>query len=294
MKGKTQAVFLIVTLIMLFILTGGMESDKSSEDISNRPNIATKTNYSLNGDPNKYVWGVDLSDYNGLHDDEYDYDSYDDESFFKQMKEKGGKFVLIRFGVTVYNGISNHSIDNYTECARKIAKYCQKYGLYYGYYFVTDAQQDADMKEEIKFIKKFIDSDDSKYHAFPVILDHETYYGDGYDCNYTVRLNYLAKMAKSLKKSGYDVWIYMSESRYIEAQSYSFDASQKFWVASWNNVVKPEKTDYNMLANFANNVEVWQYANDVNLFNDRGIDYLQALDRNLMSEETFMKYVGGF
>ncbi len=288
MKDKTKSTLLLLTFIMLGIMWVMKEPGNTSfRDFFNK---AERT-FSV-GDPNKYVWGVDLSTFNGLHDDASDYDNYDDESFFKQIKEKGAKFVFIRFGVTIYNGIDCHDIYDDQECAKKLAEYCQKYGLYYGYYFVTDAQCEKDMKKEIKFIKNFISSDKSKYHKFPVILDHEIYYGDGYDCNYTARLQYLAEMSKNLMKDGYEAWIYMSESRYYEAQSYAFPANQKFWLGKWNYVVQPEKTDYNLLANFAENVVAWQYADDSNQYNDRGINYPQALDRNLMSEATYRKYVG--
>lgn len=226
----------------------------------------------------EYIWGVDISDYNLV-----------DEAFFQEISNKGAKFVLIRFG-TYYEG---YNINSYTEYAREKAKYCRKYGLHYGYYFLTDARSDVKFEEQIEFIENFIDSDTSKYHSFPVILDHEEYGGNESSNNKHLRLTTLVKLSKRLWNDGYNVWIYTSENSYHIAKTYDFYECQSFWIGNYNNInIKspPEKGEKNLLHTYPLDIEVWQYSSNNNIYDERGINYFGELDRNLMSVRVYEKY----
>lgn len=226
----------------------------------------------------EYYWGVDISSYNLV-----------DEAFFQEISKKGAKFVLIRFG-TYYEG---YDINHYTDYAREKAKYCRKYGLHYGYYFLTDARSDVKFEEQIKFIENFIDSDTSKYHSFPVVLDHEEYGGNESLINKHLRLETLVKLSKRLWDDGYNVWIYTSENSYHIAKTYSFYEGQCFWVGNYNDMnIKspPENGNANLLDTYPIDIEVWQYTDNQNINYERGINYFGNLDRNLMSKRVYDKY----
>ena len=289
---KFNRAIIVVFFISLFLLGDFIFNFSDWEDSKNQNNYlteeheVTKTNVRISNQKmssdgyikDEYYWGVDISDFNRV-----------DDEFFQEISENGAKFVLIRFG-TYYEG---YNINSYTDYASEKAKLCRKYGLHYGYYFLTDAKSDLKMKEQIEFIENFIDSDKSKYHSFPVILDHEEYgYNESAESK-KLRLTNLAKLSKKLWDDGYEVWIYTSENSYSIAKTYDFYENQCFWIAHYNNLnIKspPEKGNDNLLDMYPLDVEVWQYTSNGNIHHERGINYFGELDRNLMSERVYKKY----
>ena len=285
------AFMLLITLFLLGDFIFSFPERQNNNQNQNHKNVTeeyevTKSNRSISNQMisndgyihDEYHWGIDISDHNLV-----------DEAFFQEISKKGAKFVLIRFG-TYYEG---YGINPYTDYAREKAKYCRKYGLHYGYYFLTDARSDVKFEEQIKFIENFIDSDTSKYHSFPVILDHEEYGGNESLNNKHLRLETLVKLSKRLWDDGYNVWIYTSENSYHIAKSYDFYEGQCFWVGNYNYMkIKspPENGNANLLDTYPIDIEVWQYTDNQNIHEERGINFYGNLDRDLMSKRVYDKY----
>ncbi len=276
-QQNSSSVAAFVVLVIIAVIFREPILSVFAFDSSYRSNKSIE--YSEKSNNEKQYYGIDISNFNPV-----------DEEFFAELKACGGKFALIRFG-TAEMGFNNGCINDYTQYANEKAELCRKYGIYYGYYFLTDVTTDKEMEEQLEFIKNFISSDKSKYHAFPITLDHETRGGES-ATSANKRLEYIAKMSRTLQEEGYDTWIYLSEYSYHIAQQHDFYPIQKFWVANYgaNDSNTPPEKRANKLDGYPANIEVWQYTSNGEINAERGINYYGRIDRNLMPKSVYEKY----
>ena len=220
-------------------------------------------------DENTYV-GIDVSKWQGNID-------------WKQVKESGVKYVMIRCGFRGYGSSGTLVEDPYFHTYMKGAL---ENDLYVGVYFFSAATTEEEAIQEAEFVLECC----KDYNiAYPIVYDFE-YFGELFDAetgnpyrtngltNEQINKNAQAFLGYIRKNSGYKTMLYGSEYYLNNVWDTSkFITENDIWLAHYPSVIENNKTTY------TGNYEMWQCTDNgtvpgINTLVDMNFDYKYYAD----------------
>lgn len=155
---------------------------------------------------------------------ETDFDTKEDYEVF--LIENKISYVYIRAGGRGYGDEGNMYEDsNY----QMFVDACEYLGVPYGFYFIDEALNTKEIKEEVEFIKEFLELNAGENCKLPVALDIERHNGDGRaDDIWDKRAELVQELIDELEDEDIDSIVY---SNAHTANLYLSSLDTKFWIA---------------------------------------------------------------
>ena len=170
----------------------------------------------------KYSLMVDVSEFN-MRDN---FSTSADFAFF--VIDNGINYVYMRIGGRGYGEKGNMYYD------KKVTNYiaiCDFLKIPYGFYYLDEALNDAEIHEEVQFVKNFLEKNPTEMNVLPLAIDLEFQEGKGRaDKIWKERTPLLEKLMNEFKKENISCIIYANAKRANEFLA-SLDAD--FWVARY-------------------------------------------------------------
>lgn len=153
--------------------------------------------------------------------------NFDDmEEFEVFLLENKISYVYIRAGGRGYGEKGNFYYDEHYE---DYIKACEYLKIPYGFYFLDEALNDKEIKEEVEFIKEFINKNSGKYCLLPVALDVEKHEGNGRADNiWDARAEFVQELIDQLSDEDIESIVYTNAQT---ANLYLSKLKTKFWIA---------------------------------------------------------------
>ena len=153
--------------------------------------------------------------------------NFDDmEEFEVFLLENKISYVYIRAGGRGYGEKGNFYYDEHYE---DYIKACEYLKIPYGFYFLDEALNDKEIKEEVEFIKEFINKNSGKYCLLPVALDVEKHEGNGRADNiWDTRAELVQELIDQLSDEDIESIVYTNAQT---ANLYLSKLKTKFWIA---------------------------------------------------------------
>ena len=201
-----------------------------------------------------------------------DISKYQAKADFKQVKQQGYEFVIIRVG---HRGYLYNSIVLDPKFKEHVTN-AIAHNMPYGVYFLTQAVNEVEAREEARFcieqVKKL-----SVPPEYPIYIDTEwsnspTRTGRHDRINKETRTAVCKAFCNELEKNGYYAGIYASTSWFYNQLNDKELTAYDKWVAQYNT-----KCTYN------GSYGIWQYGGSTNLLNSVKVEGVssEACDQNI-------------
>lgn len=139
-------------------------------------------------------------------------------------------YVYIRAGGRGYGEKGNLYTD---ETYNMFVDACEYLGIPYGFYFFDEALNDKEIKEEVNFIKKFLNENKGENSILPVVIDVEKHNGSGRADNiWNDRAPLVQELIDQLKNENISSIVYSNAQT---ANLYLSSLDTKFWLAYYPN-----------------------------------------------------------
>ena len=180
---------------------------------------------------NRYSLMADVSKFNivGKENDENPNRNFVDEKEFELfILNNDIQYVYIRLGG---RGWGEKGVLYYDDDAPRYIEACEYLGIPYGLYYLDEALNDKEIKEEVEFVKEFLNKNKTSMNKLPLAIDLEFQGGKGRaDGIWDERTDLLNKLISEFKKIGEECIIYSNGAR---IEQYIKGVNTKFWVAMY-------------------------------------------------------------
>ena len=163
------------------------------------------------------------------------------------------QYVYIRLGG---RGWGEQGSLYYDDDAIRYINSCEYLKVPYGFYFIEEALNENEIKEEVKYVKDFLDKNKTSMNVLPIAIDMEYQHGKGRTDNiWDERIVLLNKLVEEFNKINENCILYANGAR---IEKYLKSANCKFWTAMYpQNGVIPE-------INYKATVKIEQLENQLN------------------------------
>ena len=180
--------------------------------------------------------------------------NFQNEKDFEQFILKNNiQYVYIRLGG---RGWGQSGTLYYDDDAVRYMESCEYLKVPYGFYFIEEAVNEEELKEEVKYVKDFLDKNKTSMNVLPIAIDMEYQHGQGRTDNiWDTRVTLLNKMIEEFNKINEKCILYANGAR---IEKYLKTANCKFWTAMYpQNGIIPEN-------NYKATVKLEQLQNQLN------------------------------
>ena len=163
------------------------------------------------------------------------------------------QYVYIRLGG---RGWGQSGSLYYDDDAIRYIESCEYLKVPYGFYFIEEAINEEELKEEVKYVKDFLDKNKTSMNVLPLAIDMEYQHGQGRTDNiWEARVILLNKLIDEFNKINENCILYANGAR---IEKYLKSANCKFWTAMYpQNGVIPEN-------NYKATIKIEQLENQLN------------------------------
>lgn len=170
-------------------------------------------------------------------------------------------YVYIRAGGRGYGEAGNFYYD--TEY-KSFIEACEYLKIPYGFYYINNAKDDTEIKEEVEFMKDFIEKNSGEYYLLPLVIDLEDFEGEGrLDKLWSKRGDLTQKVVDEFSNNDIDTIVYCNAKL---ANKYLKNVNAKFWVAYYDQknaipTIWYDETNQgkNASSTFKSKIIAWQF-----------------------------------
>ena len=235
----------------------------------------------------KYSIMTDVSSFNIMDknsEDTTDRNFKDEKDFEIFLLENDIQYVYIRLGG---RGWGQKGVLYYDDEAPIYIEACEYLGIPYGFYYLDEALNDEEIKEEVQFVKEFVDKYKTNMNKLPLAIDLEYQSGKGRTDNiWEERTILLNKLIYEFKRNNIECIVYSNGAR---IEKYIKGVNANFWVAMYpqediipeNNykaTVKMEQLENQLTTLVSNNLntKINKGGTEVTTYSDEFLDKVIA------------------